>query len=314
MLGPLNVEEIFSRYYLPLYPPDARSGADLARARATDANPGGNRFIVAHLDDAANVFVASARDLFGADLALDRTDASVHRLSAALTPERRDAWAARGAPGSADNVLFNAGVHGAAYVGSCVVTNHGGVWSVRRPLWESVVRLRSRAGDADLAVFHWWLKSLSDDAQGTTLADRYRAHVEVPCARPEELAVIVAGERALPRLKHPRYDGLHKYLRAHLPELRNLGEHFPSPERFESFSLRWLDFYLLGGGRMVLIAGPSASGLHLFWLSAAGFEKSAFLPCDAFPDPVVRASGERIVMITQQGSEQRVQEMLWWGP
>jgi hypothetical protein len=310
----LNAEELFVRYFLPLYPPDARSSSDLARARSTDANPGGNRFILAHVDDAADHLVRNSRELFGVDLTLDRSDASVHRLSAALTPERRDTWAVRGAAGSPDNVLFNVGVHGAAYVGSCVVANHGGVWSVRRPLWESVVRLRSRAGEADLAVFHWWLKSLSDDVQGTTLADRYRAHVEVPCALPEQLPVLVAGERILPRLKEPRYDGLHKYLRAHLPELRDLGEHFPSPERFEGFALRWIDFHVLGGGRMVLMAGLSNSGLHLFWLSAAGFEKGAFVACDAFPDPVVRVTAERIVAMTRQGGEERLHEMLWWGP
>jgi hypothetical protein len=310
----VNAEELFVRFFLPLYPPDARSVADLARARATDANPGGNRFIVAHLDDAADRFTTSARELFDVDLALDRSDASVHRLSAALTGERRDAWAARGAAGSADNVLFNVAVHGAAYVGSCVVANHGGTWSVRRPLWESIVRLRSRAGEADLAIFHWWLKSLADDVQATTLADRYRTHVEVPRARPEERPLLIAGERALPRLQDPHYDRLHKYVRAHLSELRDLGEHFPSPERFEAFSLRWIDFLLLGGGRMVLMAGASDAGLHLFWLSAGGFEKSAFFACDAFPDPVVRVAGERIVVMTREQGKERVHEMLWWGP
>jgi len=310
----LNAEELFARFFLPLYPPDARSAADLARARATDANPGGNRFIVAHIDDATERFTSGARELFGVDLRLDRSDASVHRLSAALTRERRDVWATRGAPGSADNALFNVAIHGAAYVGSCVVATHGGIWSVRRPLWESVVRLRSRAGDANLAVFHWWLKSLADDGQGTTLADRYRAHVEVPCARPEELPVVVTGARALPRLKTPRYDTLHKYLRAHLAELRDLGADFPSPERFEALALRWMDFHLLGGGRMILLAGPSAGGLHLFWVSAAGFEKSAFFACDAFPDPVVRVSEDRIVAMTRDGGQEQVHEMLWWGP
>jgi hypothetical protein len=318
----VNAEELFVRFFLPLYPPDAR--ADLARARATDANPAANPSIRAHIDEAAGRLVANARALFGADLdpaALDGTDASVHRLSAALTRERRDAWAAMGAPGTPENVLFNAVVHGAAYVGSCIARQHGGLWSVRRPLWESVVRLRSRAGEGDLAVFHWWLKSLSDDAQGATLADRYRAHVEVPCAKPEELPVFLAahasaaaGARALPRLKSPRYDLLHKYLRAHLPEVRDLGEHFPSPERFEAYGFTWLDFHVLGGGRMLLLAGASPSGLHLVWLTAAGFEKSAFFAADAFPEPVVRVQGDRIVAITSEGGAARVHEMLWWGP
>jgi hypothetical protein len=310
----VNAEELFVRFFLPLYPPDARSSADLARARVTDANPGRNRFIVAHIDDASQRFTDGARQMFGADLGLDGSDASVHRLSAALTRERRDAWAAQGAVGTAENALFNVAIHGSAYVGSCVVARHGGEWSVRRPLWESVVRLRSRAGEADLSIFHWWLKSLADDAQGATLADRYRAHVEVPCARPEDLPVIVPGDRALPRLVQPRYASLHKYLRAHLPEVRDLGEDFPSPERFEAFAFRWVDFHVLGGGRMVLMAAPSQGGLHLFWLSAGGFDKSAFFACDPFPDPIVQVRGERLVAMTRDGGEERVHEMLWWGP
>jgi hypothetical protein len=314
----VDAEPLFVRWFLPVYPPDAR--ADLARARATDANPGRNPAIFAHLDEAADTFVRAARGLFGADaaaLGLDRSDASVHRLSAALTPERRDAWAEQGEPGTPENALFNVVVHGAAYVGACVVASHGGVWRVRRPLWESVVRLRSRAGEADLAVFHWWLKSLADGEQRATLADRYRAHVEVPCARPEDLPVIVAaggGARALPRLGKPRYDLLHKYLRAHVAELRDLGEHFPSPERFEEYAFRWMDFHPLGGGRMLLLAGASAQGLHLFWLGAGGFEKSAFVACDAFPDPVVRIEGDRIVVMTSEAGATRTHEWLWWGP
>jgi hypothetical protein len=312
----VDAEQLFVRWFLPVYPPDSR--ADLARARATDANPARNPALLAHLDDAADTFVRGARALFGADAAaglrLDRTDASVHRLSAAVTRERRDAWAAQGEPGSPDSALFNAVVHGAAYLGACAVASHGASWGVRRPLWESVVRLRSRAGEADLAVFHWWLKSLADGEQVATLADRYRAHVEIPCARPEELPVLVPGERALPRLKHPRYDLLHKYLRAHVPELRDLGEHFPSAERFEAYAFRWMDFLAPGGGRMLLLAGASPQGLHLFWLGAAGFEKSAFLACDAFPDPVVRVEGDRVVAVTSEAGATRVHEMLWWGP
>ena len=311
----MDAEQLFLRYFLPLYPPDARE--DLARARAVDANPAGNPSVLAHMDDAANHFARNARALFGEDLGLDRSDASVHRLSAALTPDRRDAWAKQGEPGSAESALFNVVVHGAAYVGACVVARHGGTWGVRRPLWESVVHLRSRAGEADLAVFHWWLKSLSDDAQqasSATLADRYRTHVEVPCARPEELPVLIAGERPLPRLKRPRYDTLHKYLRAHLPELRDLGRDFPSPERFDAFELRWIEPHVLGGGRMVLLAGASPHGLHLFWLGAAGFDKSAFLPGEAFPDPIVRLQDDRVIAMTSEAGASRTHEMLWWGP
>lgn len=308
----MNPEELFTRWFLPLYPPDAR--ADLARARAADANPGKNPAVEAHLGEAAETFVANAPRLFGVELGLDGSDASVHRLSAALTRERRDAWAAAGAPGSPENLLFNAVVHGSAYVGACIVARHGGAWRVRRPLWESLVHLRSRAGEADLAVFHWWLKSLADGEQATTLADRYRAHVEVPCAKPEELPVLVAPPRAPPRLKKPSYHALHQWLRAHLPELADLGADFPSPERFDAYAFRWIEAHLVGGGRMVLLAGASPSGLHLFWMGAGGFEKAVHVAADAFPDPVVRLEDERVVALTSQSGEARTHEWLWWGP
>jgi hypothetical protein len=321
--------EILARYCLPLYPADAR--ADLPRARTTDANPANNPSVLAHLDEAAAAFVASAPAMFGAELAgtleLDRSDASVHRLSAALTRARRDAWAAQGAPGSPGSVLFNVLLHGAAYVGACVVAGHGGTWGVRRPLWESVVRLKSHAGEGDLAVFHWWLKSLADDALpatgaatapggGATLADRYRAYVEVPCTRPETWPVVIgrALESPLPRLKKPSYHTLHQYRVAHLTELRDLGADFPSAERFADLSLQWLDFHVLGGGRLVLMAGASRLGLHLFWVGAGGFEKSAFYPCEAMPEPVVRVKDDRITVMMQVDGEQRVHELLWWGP
>jgi hypothetical protein len=323
----VNAEQLFARFFLPLYPDDMRGGdvaQALARARATDANPGNNPALVLHLADAAAVFVRNAPALFGADapaLELDGSDASVHRLGAALTRARRDAWAAQGAPGSPENALFNAVVHGAAYVGGCVVashSDHGAAWSVRRPLWESVVHLRSRAGEASLAVFSWWLKSLADEAfeaRGcATLADRYRSYVEVPCTEPEHLPTIAPADRALPRLKGPRYDTLHKYLRAHLPELKDLGDDFPSPERFAELELSSIDFFLVGGGRMVLLAGTAPRGLHLFWLTAAGFEKSAFLPSDGFPAPVVRVQGDRVIALTSEAGETRTHEMLWWGP
>ena len=320
----MKPEELFSRYFLPLYPPDSR--ADLARARATDANPARNPALFAHLGEAADRLVANAPALFGENLALDRSDESVHRLSAALTLERRERWAGQGAAGKADNALFNVVAHGAAYVGACVVARHGGVWSVRRPLWESVVHLKSHAGEADLAVFHWWLKSLSDEALGATadaaeagaggatLADRYRAHVEVPCMQPDEWPVFVAVGRSLPRLLKPTYDLLHKYIRAHLPELRDLGKDFPSPDRFTAYSFRWLDFHLVGEGRLVLMAGGSPQGLHLFWIGARGFEKSAFFACDAFPDPVVRVNADKIMAMTSDDGAPREHEMLWWGP
>jgi hypothetical protein len=94
----------------------------------------------------------------------------------------------------------------------------------------------------------------------------------------------------------------------------DLGEDFPSPARFDELGLGTIDFFLVGGGRMLLLAGVSREGLHLLWLTAAGFEKSAFLPCDAFPAPVVRLDGERVVAMTSHAGQQLSREMLWWGP
>jgi hypothetical protein len=313
-----TAESLFRELFLPLYPEDAKR--DLGLARTTDANPANNPALLAHLDDAAAVFVANAPIVLGAseaELGLDYSDASVHRLSAALTEARRERLLASGDAGTADNALFNLVVHGASYLGACVVRSHGGAWAVRRPLWESLVRLTSRGGEGELPVFHWWLKSLADPS--TTLADRYRAHVEVMCATPEELPVLADPERKLPRLKRPRYDQLHKYLRAHLPELRDLGEHFPSPERFEELKFEQLSFLMVGGGRMVILYGPNANGLHAYWLSKSGYEKSAFWPCDKFPDPIVRRvsdgqPGEKVEVLLSQGGEHRSFELLWWGP
>ena len=319
----VTVEALFRDLFLPLYPEDAKS--DLTRARTTDANPAGNPSVVAHLDDAARVFVEMAPAVLGvssSELGLDYSDASIHRLSAALTIAQRDRLMTQGTAGTAESTLFNVVVHGAAYVGSCIVRSHGGTWAVRRPLWESMVRLESRAGTADLPVFHWWLKALADPSGEAkvhaTLADRYRAYVEVPCAKPEELPVIAPPDRELPKLAKVRYDAFYKYLRARIPELRDVGEHFPSPERFADYDFKHLSFALVGGGRMLVVSGPTPHGLHAFWLTKEGFEKSAFWPCDAFPAPVLRVKGvgedQRLEVILSKDSVQSVIEMLWWGP
>ncbi len=305
----LTAEALFRDVFLPNYPEDATS--DLGRARSTDANPAKNPSIYAQLDDVAETFVKVAPTAMGLpDLGLDFSDASVHRLSAALTKERRDALLAK-------DELFNVVVHGAAYVGACIVRSHGGTWAVRRPLWESLVHLVSRAGEADLPIFHWLLKSLADDATAT-LADRYRAHVEVPTARPEELPIIAPPDRKLPKLSKVRYDVFYKYLRANLPELKDVGEHFPSPERFEDMKLDSVSFLLAGAGRMLIAYGKSKEGLHAFWLTKAGFEKAAFWPCDAFPAPIMRlkdrGADEKIeVLLSHEGKPQAF-ELLWWGP
>ncbi len=313
-----TAEELFRTFFLPLYPEDAAK--DLARARTTDANPARNPNVLAHLGEAAEVFVANAPLALGlssdeaSSLALDYSDASVHRLGALLTPARVERLRGLGTPGTAESAVFNVAVHGAAYLGACIVRNHGGQWAVRRPLWESLVHLVSRAGEADLPVFHWWLKVLAAPEEGGSLGDRYRAHVEVPCAKPEELPVIAPVDRKLPKLAKVRYDAFYKYLRANLPELRDVGEHFPSPERFEELGFKSLSFLLAGGGRMLVVWGPSASGLHAYWLTKEGFEKGAFWPADAFPEPLLRAKDDKLeVVLSRDGAVQSF-ELLWWGP
>src|SRR5262245_19045068 len=191
-----TAEQLFESYFLPLYPEGAKT--DLGRVRSEDANPANNASILAHLDEAAGVFVARATGLFGSDLELDYSDASVHRLGHALGDATRDQWMSEGTPGSASSLLFNAVVHGSAYVGACVVRNHDARWAVRRPLWESLVVLRSAAGEAMLPVFHWWLKALAGE-EGS-LADRYRTHVEVPTTDATALPAWLPADRRLPRI------------------------------------------------------------------------------------------------------------------
>jgi hypothetical protein len=310
--SPLTAERLFERYFAPLYPIEA-PGA-LSRLRETDANPANNPSILAQLDEAAQAFAHLAPDALGAqDLALDFTDASVHRLSRLLTRERRDQWLAS-PTGPEPSPLVTLVTHGALYVGACVVRRHGGVWQVRRPLWESLVRLTSRAGTGDLAIFHWWLKALSDDEiDKDRLVDRYRTHVEVPTFDPLSLSPIAPASRRLPRLTKVRYDLLHKHLRAHLPELRDVGADFPSPERFAEMGFQWLDFLLLGEGRMLLLHGPTSLGVHLFWLDQGGFVKSLYYPADAFPAHKVEVHGDTLRVIASIQGELTVHEMLWWG-
>ena len=83
----------------------------------------------------------------------------------------------------------------------------------------------------------------------------------------------------------------------------------PSDMRF-----RWLDFLLVGGGRMLVMFGAAEGGLHLFWVGKAGFEKASFVPCEAFPEPIVRAEGDKLVAIVSHDGKAIAHEMLWWGP
>ncbi len=80
--------------------------------------------------------------------------------------------------------------------------------------------------------------------------------------------------------------------------------------RFEQLS-----FLLVGGGRMVVVYGHNEHGLHAMWLGKSGFEKSAFWPCDKFPEPMLRSIGDdKVEVILSHDGEVRSFELLWWGP
>lgn len=307
----VTAESLRRDFFLPLYPADARSDQGGA-----DVTP--NPMVRAHIEDAASIFVANAPivlEVPANELDLDYSDASVHRLSKQLTKARRDQLMAAGARGTPENALFNFVVHGTLYVGQCLVRTHGALWAVNNPLWESYVFHKWDRGEGNFPIFHWWLKSLADDSP-STLADRYRMHVENQVSAPVDLPVLAEPGRSLPRLKKPRYDTLYKYIKAHLPELKDVGEDFPSPERFEELRFEHLTFTLVGGGRMVVIHGPNEHGLHAYWLSkTGGFEKSAFWACDKFPEPILRPSGDDKleVIVSHEGAVQSF-EVFWWGP
>ncbi len=335
----LTAQALFERHFLPLYPEDARKdllrphnvgalppsagphnvGATLGQSspvsfRTTDANPANNPAILEKLEEIAVVFSEMGKAALNApDLVLDFSDVSVHKLAVLLTKEVRDKWLA--APSDGPSLLAQVVIHGAIYVGACVVRTRGAKWQVRSPLWESLVRLDSKAGSADLAVFQWWLKALSDDEIGKgRLLDRYRTHVEMPTFDANSLRIIAPADRRIPKLAKVRYDLLYKHLRAHVPELKSVGEDFPSPERFEEYKFSSLEFALVGEGRMLLISGANKDGLVLFWLDESGFQKSTFLPADSFPAPMVKVEGEKLRVFLSIATKQEVHEMLWWGP
>lgn len=313
-----TAEALFEAFFRPIYPPDLRDDTDaLVRARTIDANPAGNPRFAAELDEIAQVFARVAPGALGrGDLALDLGDASVHRLGDALDRAARDRVLDASRPGDPQAPIVSLVIHGAVYVGACIVKGHGGRWGVRRPLWESVVTLESRAGVADLAPFHWWLKALSDtEIDRGGLASRFRQHVERATARPEDLPPIVTTglDRKLPTLRVVRYDMLHKYLVAHLPELRDLGRDFPSPEQLDEIKFLSLDFVLLGEGRVLLMHGRGKAGLHLFWLDHQGFSHAAFFPADPGAPHSVAVEGDKLVVRFELNQQPIVHELLWWG-
>ncbi len=305
----LTAERLFADVFARLYPP----GADLEKLRSEDANPAGNPGILAALEETADVFAKLAPTaLHAPDLALDRSDASVHRLAQRIDRTTRDALL-RGKTGEAPP-LTQLVVHGAVYVGACIVRNHEGVWLVRSPLWESRVRLTSKAGVAELAPFSWWLRSLSDDEiDKGTLVDRYRTHVEEPRFDPSTLPVIASPDRALPTLMKVRYDLFYKYLRAHLPELADVGKDFPSPARFDELAFRSLAFALVGGGRILIAHGQTETGVVALFLSKSGFEKQHYYAAPKGASHRLEIDGERVRFVIESGGRVDVHETLFWG-
>lgn len=310
-------ERLFDELFAPLYP----AGIKLDELRATDANPAGNPAIGAHLGELATTFARLAPEALGApelELALD--DASVHRVSARLDRATRDRWIGE-RDGSGTSKLAVIVAHGAVWTGACVVATRpaAATWLVRNPAWESRVRLTSAAGVGELAPFMWWLKSLSDEEiDRHTLGDRYRMHVEVPTFRADALPVIAPPDRRIPRLAKARYDTLHRHLKAHVPELRSVGDDFPSPERFAEIGFKWLDARWLGEGRMLLLHGPTRTGIMLLWLAADGFVKSAYFVGDPGAPYVLDVDGasvdaQKVRVVLRLEGRDVVHEMLWWG-
>jgi hypothetical protein len=313
-----SADALFATHFLPLYPD--QTPAALANLREQDANPANNPSLLLPLREAAETFARLAPAMLAApQLALDFSDASIARLSAAVRAanllERLGRTTIAESPRASE--LANFTIHASAYVGECVVRNHAGRWQLRNPLWESRVFLASAAGEAQLPIFHWWLRTLveteAEFAVAGGLASRYRSYVQVPCFDAQQLVKIASADRKLPKLSKVRYDLLYKHLKAHLPELRDLGQDFPTPERFAAYEFKWLDFLWLGDGKMVLFYGQGKGGLHLFWMSAQGFEQSALIPCDGFPAPIVRCDAQKIVIVFSVDQQLLTQEMLWWG-
>ncbi len=294
---PVTAERLLARFFWPHYPPDVR--ADPERFRHLDANPAGNPRLDAMLPEAAEVFVANAPALLGVAPGFD--DDGVGAVARALTRARRDAWLAAPDAASPEGELFNAVVHASAFVGEVIVRRHGGRWSLRRPLWESVVMRRE--GGA-VSPFHWILRSLADDAiDDVPLAVRWHLHVVMPGADPSAMPVVTEAAR-LPTLKAPTYDLLVKYLHQHLPALRDVGEGFPSAAEFTAKRYASLGFTPMHGGRVLALHGqapPAAEGpstVEVMWLTASGFDHADVLPADPDVPYFARAVTESLLEVT----------------
>ncbi len=295
----VSADALFSRFFWPLYPPDVR--ADPAAAQHTDANPARNPALLAPWVEAAELFVQNAPRLLGTELTYDAD--GISRLSRALDRSRRDAWIAASDPADPGNPLFNAVVHGAAYVGEVIVRAHGGAWAMRRPTWESLVMRRVKDRDAikttgAIPPFHWLLKHLSDaEIDAGSLAYRFHVHVELATADVALLPVI-APPRRLPSIREPTYALLSRYLAQHLPTLRDLGDGFPSAADFTARGYATLGFEMFHGGRVLAMHGQIPAHddvpplVEILWLTARGFDHADTVPTDAGAAYFARPTGE----------------------
>lgn len=308
--GPTR-EALFREHFLRYYP----AGATLDEIRATDANPAENPTILGELEDTARRFAKLAPvALREPTLDLDLTDASIHRLAQLITSDFRDRAMKEDAGGTSLFVAFV--IHACAYLGECARRGRDARWRVRSPLWESRVEVSGPAGTFELAPFSIWLGVFSGaEIDRATLGDRYRTLVEAPTFDGDALPRWTT-PRELPRLKAPRYDLLVKYLQAHLPEVKDLGAHFPGKERFGELAFHTLDFLVVGDGRALVMHGPRDTGIQLFWIGADGFEKSFYLEADTRRPYQLRDKGPVLELTFHVPSSRapQVQELLWWGP
>jgi hypothetical protein len=295
----------FERWFLEHYPEEVRR--DYHRAVDTDANPANNPTITAHLSEAAELFARNAPALLGTELSFD--GAGVARLAKALDRDRRDRWAAQSKPEDPSNMLFNAVVHGAMFIGECAVRAHGCRWSARNPLWESRVDRFVRDGDKQKPIgpfspFQWLLKHLDDrEISESRLADRFRVHVEFATADVESYPKIVTAQR-LPKLDGGAYDLLVKFLHRHVPTLTDLGPLFPSVSEFTAIQYRTLGFEVFHDGRVLAMhalftppdADPheSTSTVDVYWLTAEGAQRIDRIPCAAHPPYFARKTGDSL--------------------
>jgi hypothetical protein len=297
----LTANDLFARFFWPHYPPDVRAAPD--HFRDLDANPSRNPTLDAHLAEAAELFARQAPRLLGTELPF--TAEGVGRLARALDRAKRDALLVASDPADPGNLLFNTVVHGAAFVGEVIVRAYRGRWSLRRPMWESVV-LRHVPGAAGegatgaIPPFHWLLKHLDDrEVDHGSLAWRFKVHVELATADVAAFPVI-APPRRFPALKHPSYDLLVKYLHQHLPALRDLGAGFPSPAEFTDRAYAALGFELFHGGRVLALhgqlppRGERPAMVEVLWLTAHGFDHADAFPCDERPPYFARATGDAL--------------------